>query len=127
MEENKAQKRDLETLVGNTLRYGVWISFALSAIGLVWLLFLHPESAFAPEALPLVPEKFSFGAMIKGLSAFNPAQIAMLGSLVLLLTPLLRVVFALFGYWKTGNKLYTFITLTVLVIIWISVLIGVTH
>ncbi len=127
METNKAPKRDLETLVGNTLRYGVWISFALSAIGLVLLLALHPESRFVPGALSQEPEKFSFTAMLNGLRHFKPAAIVMLGSLVLLLTPLLRIIFALFGYWKNGNKLYTWITLTVLVIIWISVLIGVTH
>lgn len=124
---NKAPKRDLETLVGNTLRYGVWISFVLSAIGLVSLLALHPESDFVPETLPLEPEKFSFATMLNGLRSFKPAAVVMLGSLVLLLTPLLRVIFALFGYWKNGNKLYTWITLTVLVIICISVLIGVTH
>lgn len=127
MATNKVPKRDLETLVGNTLRYGVWISFILSAIGLIWLLALHPESDFAPDALPPDPEKFSFGAMLQGLSAFKPAALVMLGSLVLLLTPLLRVIFALFGYWKSGNKLYTWITLVVLVIIWISVLIGASH
>lgn len=127
METVKAPKRDLETLVGNTLRYGVWISFTLSAIGLILLLTLHPESRFAPDTLPLEPEKFSFAVMLNGLSHFKPAAVVMLGSLVLLLTPLLRVIFALFGYWKNGNKLYTWITLTVLVIIWISVLIGVTH
>lgn len=127
METDKVQKRDLEALVGNTLRYGVWISFLLSAIGLILLLALSPESKFVPEALPVEPEKFSFTAMLNGLSRFKPAAIAMLGSLVLLLTPLLRVIFALFGYWKSGNRLYTWITLTVLVIIWISVMIGVTH
>lgn len=127
MEANKTPKRNLETLVGNTLRYGVWISFVLSAVGLIVLLARHPESGFAPDALPQEPEKFSFGKMLKGLSVFNPAAVVMLGSLVLLLTPLLRIIFALFGYWRGGNKLYTWITLTVLVIIWISVLIGVTH
>lgn len=127
MEANKTPKRNLETLVGNTLRYGVWISFVLSAVGLIVLLASHPESGFAPDALPPEPEKFSFRTMLEGLSVFNPGAVVMLGSLVLLLTPLLRVIFALFGYWRGGNKLYTWITLTVLVIIWISVLIGVTH
>lgn len=127
MDADKTPKRDLETLVGNTLRYGVWTAFLLSAIGLAVLLAGHPGSDFAPDALPPEPEKFSFSAMLDGLTVFNPAAVVMLGSLVLLLTPLLRIIFALFGYWKGGNKLYTWITLIVLVIIWISVLIGVTH
>ena len=127
MAANKVPKRDLETLVGNTLRYGVWLSFILSAIGLIWLLAIHPESDFVPDALPPEPEKFSFRALLKGLGNFKPAAVVMLGSLVLLLTPLLRIIFALFGYWKGGNRLYTWITLAVLVIIWISVLIGVSH
>ncbi len=127
MEIKKAPKRDLEVLVGNTLRYGVWISFVLSAMGLILLLVFRPESRFVPEALPSEPEKFSFTAMLQGLRHFKPAAVVMLGSLVLLLTPLLRVIFALFGYWRSGNKLYTWITLAVLVIIWVSVLIGVTH
>ena len=120
-------KHNLETIVGNTLRYGVWISLCLSFIGLCFILIKEPHTHTHLQELPDVPPKFSFIELLNGLKNFDAVQIAMLGVFILLITPLLRVIFALFAYWYEGNQLYTRITAVVLVIIAISVWIGAAH
>lgn len=125
-QENK-NKHNLETIVGNTLRYGVWVSLCLSFIGICVILIKEPHSIMHLQQLPDVPQKFSFIELLNGIKNFDAVQIAMLGVFILLITPLLRVIFALFAYWHEGNKLYTLITAIVLVIIAISVWIGAAH
>lgn len=121
------QSKGLETLVGNTLRYGVWLSFTLTVIGLVVLLIKKGNAALEPEKLPLEPEKFSFQTLFNGILHLDPVQICMLGIFVLLMTPLLRVIFSMFGYLKEGNKLYFGITVLVLALLALSAWIGVSH
>lgn len=123
----KNNNKDLETLVGNTLRYGVWTSFGLTLIGSLMFFLKDHDMQLHPEELPEVPEKFSFGTMMQGIADADALQISMLGILILLLTPLLRIIFALFGYLKEGNRLYFMITASVLLIIGFSAWIGAGH
>jgi uncharacterized membrane protein len=124
MENNKVK---LDLLVGKTLRIGVGLSFYLCIFGLLAHFISQPKQTIDVGQLPEVPQKFSFVRLFQGISQLDFTAIAELGIFVLLLTPLLRVVLAFFGYWKTGNKLYTLITAIVLFIVTISVFIGVKH
>lgn len=119
--------KDFNNIIGNTLRYGVWIALSLSAIGLIVFLYQNGFQIFSNAQLIPTPSKFSFNEMLQGLIHFDPIQIMMSGIFVLLITPLLRVIFALFIYWKEGNRLYTLITLIVIAIIIISIFIGAKH
>lgn len=128
MEQKRSDNnKDLENLVGNTLRYGVWCSFGITLLGLVMILLKDADIRSHPEQLPAVPEKFSFEVLMQGIADADALQITMLGVLILLVTPLLRVIFALFGYLKEGNRLYFMITALVLMIIGLSAWIGAAH
>lgn len=122
-DSSKASDKDLEIIIGNTLRWGVWLSFFVTIFGLLLSFFQTGKTA------PLLskPPKFSFQTLWQGLLQFDPYQIMMLGILILVLTPLLRVVFGLLGYIKEKNRLYVVITLLVLLIIGISMLLGAKH
>lgn len=120
-------KMKLDNLVGNTLRIGVALSFYLCFIGLVAHFIKQPNQKISVTTLPELPQKFSFSTLLTGLSQLNFLAVAELGIFVLLLTPLLRVILAFLGYWIIGNKLYTWITAIVLVIITISIFIGIKH
>ncbi|TXH23219.1 MAG: DUF1634 domain-containing protein [Chitinophagaceae bacterium] len=126
MSEQKNHHK-LEIIVGNTLRYGVWAALFFSFIGLMMILIQAPHATTHLQELPDIPIKFSFVDLWQGMIHFDATHITMLGVFILLITPLLRVVFALFAYWFEGNILYTFITVIVLIIIGISVWIGVKH
>lgn len=120
-------KKDIQQLVGNTLRIGVWLSFGITVLGLLIFLASHRGAHFEPGTLPAAPENFSFSALKSGLFNGDALSIIALGVLILLITPVLRVIFALYGYWLEGNKLYMLISLIVLSIIASSLFIGATH
>lgn len=120
-------KKDIQQLVGNTLRVGVWLSFGITVLGLLIFLVSHSGATFDPGTLPAEPEKFSFAALKKGLTNGDALSMVAMGVLILLITPVLRVIFALYGYWLERNKLYMLISLIVLGIIASSLFIGATH
>ncbi|HTO14722.1 MAG TPA: DUF1634 domain-containing protein [Edaphocola sp.] len=125
--QKQKQKRDLELVISNTLRIGVWSSFWISLFGIVLLIFQNGQQIIDAKKLPEIPQKFSFVALLEGIKTFDATQITMLGVLLLLITPLLRVIFALFAYQQQKNKQYVWITFIVLVIIMISIWIGIMH
>lgn len=120
-------KKDIQQLVGNTLRIGVWLSFGITVMGLLLFLAGHSGAQFEPGTLPAEPENFSFAVLKKGLANGDALSMIALGVLILLITPVLRVVFALYGYWLERNKLYMIISVIVLGIIASSLFIGATH
>ncbi|HRP89579.1 MAG TPA: DUF1634 domain-containing protein [Edaphocola sp.] len=126
MEANK-QKKDLELIISNTLRIGVWSAFWIALLGVVMLIFANGALKINTQNLPEIPQKFSFEELWKGLMNFDAHQIAMLGVFLLLITPLIRVIFALIAYTKQKNIMYVWITFIVLLIIGISIWIGAVH
>lgn len=124
---SQESKKDIQQLVGNTLRTGVWLSFAITLSGLLLFLFQNSTQIFSTGILPAEPVRFSLKEMARGLIHGDALSIVTLGVLMMLITPVLRVVFALYGYWLERNKLYMFISIVVLSIIAGSLLIGATH
>ena len=61
-----------------------------------------------------------FSGMLAGLGALRPIALAQAGLLVLLATPVLRVVASVIGFALEGDRLYALITLGVLAILLIS-------
>lgn len=120
-------KRDVQVLVGNTLRIGVWVSMGITLLGLVLFLAQNSSKSFDATMLAADPVNFTFSALIHGIMQGDALSIIQLGVLVLLITPILRIFFALYGYWQEGNKLYIIISLVVLCIIASSLFIGATH
>ncbi|RQO31980.1 hypothetical protein DBR32_04045 [Taibaiella sp. KBW10] len=120
-------KRDVQLLVGNTLRIGVWVSMGITLIGIILFLFQNSTKNFDTGMLVAAPLKFSFSELVQGILHGEALSIIQLGVLVLLITPILRIVFALYGYWLEGNRLYIIISLVVLCIIASSLFIGATH
>lgn len=116
------QKKDLEIVVGKILRWGVWISLFLGISGFVLMFFQDGHLNIAQ--LPTEPDRFSFKNLLVSIKNFEASGLMMLGVIALLLTPLIRVVFVLYGYLHKGNRLYFYITLIVFVLILLSVWIG---
>ncbi len=120
----KEKNQDLDLKVGRILRAGVWISLFFGGLGFLWL-FLSKEKVLSFQSLSHeLPPRFSLVEFLKNLGQGSPDAIMMLGVIALILTPLIRVVFALFAYANRGNKLYLNFSLIVLVLIAVSVLLG---
>lgn len=120
----KEKNQDLDLKVGRILRAGVWTSLFFGILGFLWLL-LSKEGLLSFQSLSHeLPPRFSLTEFLKKLVQGSPDAIMMLGVIALILTPLIRVIFALFAYANRGNKLYLIISLIVLVLIIVSVLLG---
>ncbi|RNA61903.1 DUF1634 domain-containing protein [Chryseobacterium nematophagum] len=119
---------DLNRSVGNLLRLGVVLSVITSLIGFIKL-FL--EGFKMPKKYSLLnigssSEKV-WGHFWNSLCKGEGMAIIQLGILLLIFTPLMRIIFALVGYLKEKDYVYVIISSIVLVIMAISFFTGYAH
>lgn len=117
---------DLNRSVGNLLRLGVILSVITSLIGFVKLFlegFEMPKNYSTLE----VPEGTIWRSFFNSLIHFEGIGIIQLGILLLILTPLVRIIFALIGYIKEKDFTYVVVSAIVLAIMVFSFLMGYSH
>ena len=111
--------RQAELIISHVLRGGVVASAGIIAIGVLrfylQMAFTGHDTLSYPHTLPTVIEQLTRG---------EPLAIVMLGLLVLLLTPILRVAISIVVFALERDWLYTVITLLVLLILLVSLLLG---
>lgn len=110
--------KDIELIMGNMLRYGVLLSAAIVITGAVIFLWQHgtelPDySKFSGEPKRLIEAGSIWHTAWEG----RGRSIIQLGLLVLIATPIARIVFSIIGFIIEKDILYTLITLVVLLII----------
>lgn len=119
---------DLNRSVGNLLRLGVILSVIISLIGFIKL-FL--EGFTMPKKYTSLDTGSSsekvWGSFWTSLCKGEGMAIIQLGILILIFTPLMRIVFALIGYLKEKDYVYVVISSIVLVIMGISFFTGYAH
>lgn len=119
---------DLNRSVGNLLRLGVLLSVGTSLIGFIKLFtegFKMPKD-YTNLDIPSSSEKI-WGSFWSGLTSGEGMAIIQLGILFLILTPLVRIIFALIGYLKEKDYLYVVISAIVLGIMVFSFITGYAH
>lgn len=119
---------DLNRSVGNLLRLGVILSVIISLIGFIKLFlegFKMPKNYSSLETGSSSEKVWSqfWDSLCKG----EGMAIIQLGILVLIFTPLMRIVFALIGYLKEKDYVYVVISSIVLAIMAISFFTGYAH
>lgn len=117
---------DLNRSVGNLLRIGVILSVATSLFGFVKLSL---EGFEMPKDYTLLEVKESniWQSFWISLGKLEGMAIIQLGILLLILTPLVRIIFALIGYIKEKDYTYVIISAIVLGIMVVSFLMGFAH
>ncbi|WP_222538473.1 DUF1634 domain-containing protein [Pedobacter polysacchareus] len=119
MEKNKkVTDYDMEQLIGQVLRYGVLTSGIIAIIGGIW--YLIQSGSGIPNYTSFSGEPAGYTSLtgiIKGLAAGSAKEIIQLGVVILIATPILRIVFSLFSFILEKDRLYIVITLIVLLII----------
>ena len=106
--------------IAGTLRWGSYLSALLLAVGVVWV-------AFDPSVPIQVGPGMPFRILGEQLATGNPYALMQLGLLVLLATPLLRVVVAAGSFWRRKEWRYTVVALLVLLSVAASVWISGSH
>ncbi len=108
----------LEAVLGNLLRIGVIVAAAVVGAGGVYLLITRggwiPDfRSFQNGGSPLR----SVSLILRGACALRADAIVQTGLLLLIATPVLRVVFSLFGFAHERDWLYVALTLIVLCVL----------
>lgn len=112
----------LDRIVGIVLRTGVLVAATLVLIGGIALLAGHHQavpdhSKFHPEPTPLA----SIGGVWHGALGLDPLYIIQLGLLVLIATPVVRVVTCAAGFGLERDWTYTIVSLIVLALLLVSI------
>lgn len=115
-------KHDLKQLVGNTLRWGVGIACLIALIGGVLYLVQHggePMKDYSSFSYTDVhsADFTTFSGILSGLFHFTAVGWIQTGVLVLLLTPILRVLVSMFDFLSERDWLYALISAIVLAVI----------
>jgi uncharacterized membrane protein len=118
MESTQWNDKRIETWVGVFLRTGVLLAAAIVLTGGV--LYLAQNRGPRPDYRPFQaePQQFThFAGILHGVATFDPQSIIMLGLLVLIATPVARVVMCIVGFLMERDRLYTAISSIVLAIL----------
>lgn len=114
----------MEQIIARTLRIGVTIAAILAALGGALYLWQHgmepvrDYSNFSYDNLPEGYEDYTtLSGILRGFFSFSATGWIQLGVLVLLFTPIMRVVLSLIGFSKQRDWLYVAITAFVLAVI----------
>ena len=107
------------TMVSFVLAIGVSAAGVLIAGGLVLAIFVGWQGSIL--ATTPASDPTDFGNLPARLGALQPVAIAQLGLLVLLATPVVRVAASVAGFALEGDRLYSAITLVVLLILLASI------
>jgi uncharacterized membrane protein len=117
--------KDMQTVIGWVLRLGVIVSISIVFIGGIIYLWRHGQEVADHHQFKGVPEFIqTVGGVFHGVFTFRGQAIIQLGIALLILTPILRVVFAAIGFGLEKDRLYVVISLIVLAIIVVSMLTG---
>jgi len=114
-EAAQAERRDLNALVHRLLVIGLAISTALMVAGLALNLWRHQ-----PLATTISGPSATFAAAIQA----QPAGLLALGLLVLIATPIVRVIGSIIAFTFERDRRYALITLIVLSIVITSIVLG---
>jgi hypothetical protein len=114
---------DIQQLIGNTLRWGVILACLLATIGGVYYLMEHgldpvPDYRHFDVASAAAQTQFTtLGGLWQGILHGDAASCVQVGVIVLILTPIARVVLSLFDFIVEQDWLYVSITAIVLAVI----------
>lgn len=116
-------EKDLQNIVGNVLRYGVYTAMVVVIIGLTFYLVQYGATVVDYSTFDATntfnPKEF-WSSLLTG----NSTTIMEAGVILLIATPIIRLVFTLIGFWSEKDIKYTLISLIVLCIIAYSLFLG---
>jgi uncharacterized membrane protein len=119
----------MNQVIGLVLRYGVIISATVIIVGIVSLSLSGKYSdasnllTYNPNAIPHGNYDVSFAGILAGLAAFNPISLIEVGVILLIATPVSRVLISVLLFDAEGDRQYVLITAVVLTLLLFSMLV----
>lgn len=117
----------VEQVVGNLLRAGVLLAAAVVLVGGVWYLIEHGHESpnyrqFAPDQRP--GELRTLSGTAAAVRSLHSRGVLQLGLLLLIATPIARVVFSVYAFAREHDGTYVAVTLLVLAVLLYSLIWG---
>ncbi|SFG95947.1 DUF1634 domain-containing protein [Pedobacter insulae] len=120
--------KDVQVILGTLLRVGVIVSTSIVLIGGIIFMSSHTQAVVSFEHFKPEEAKFSSIAdILFGVRSFDGLAIIQFGVLLLIFTPIARVVFSIFSFLMEKDYMYVLIGLIVLCVIIASLYLDVTH
>jgi len=126
---NLRDPASMNVVIGKVLRYGVLLSGLIIILGTVGLAFANGSSdtsgllTYNPGSIPHDSIDTSPSGLLHGIITFAPFSWIELGVLVLIATPVSRVVVSVFLFASEQDRLYVLITAVVLALLLFSMLV----
>ena len=118
--------RQVDLVIGRLLQIGVFAAAAIVALGAILFLVQHGASrAEFAVFVPGPPTLRTVGGILRGALAFDSAAIVQLGLVLLIMTPIARVLFTLVAFIIQRDRLYILITSVVLALLLYGLIAGV--
>lgn len=120
--------KDIQVILGTLLRAGVIISMSIVLLGGA-IFLIHNKGAITDYKVfkPELNKFSSIAGIFKGVLTFQGDAIVQFGILMLIFTPIARIVFAIFSFLIERDYLYVLIGIIILTIITISLNGGIAH
>lgn len=110
--------RRLEIMIGNALRLGVLIAAAVVALGAIAYLLQHMHSrADFHHFASASPATTTVGGIVRSAAALQSEGVIQLGLLLLIATPVARVMLAATGFALERDWMYVAVSLIVLAVL----------
>ncbi|ASU35863.1 DUF1634 domain-containing protein [Mucilaginibacter xinganensis] len=121
----KFKDTDIQSLIGKVLRTGMIISMGIVFFGGILFLYRHGHSIPNYKVFKGIPPFLqNTGSLLHASFQLKGQAIIQLGIILLIATPILRVVFSTLGFVLEKDYLYVGISMVVLAIIFTSMLSG---
>lgn len=125
MTNTSFKEKDMQAIIGWILRAGVLVSMSVVFIGGIVFIYRHGHETPDYHTFKGVPDfVHNASGIINGIFTLRGRAIIQAGIILLIATPVIRVVFSAVGFILEKDYLYVGITLIVLLIIFISMFSG---
>jgi len=115
---NRWTDQRLETIVGNLLRGGVLLAASVVAIGAVIFLIRHGRDIPHYQTFVGAPEEYrTISGILRHAFTLHGRNIIQFGLLLLIATPVARVVFSIFAFALQRDRMYVAFTVIVLAVL----------
>ena len=120
--------KDVQIILGTLLRVGVILSTSIVLLGGIIFMSTHANQVVSFKNFKAEDAKFSsIGDIFLGLRTFDGLAIIQFGVLLLIFTPIARIVFSIFSFLMEKDYMYVLIGIIVLCVIITSLYLDVAH
>jgi uncharacterized membrane protein len=123
VKEAKLSDQQFEIVLGHLLRTGVLLAALIAFVGGAWFLAQSSGARKDYRTFQGVPAELSYVPQIlRGAITWQPLAVIQLGILVLIATPIARVLFSMLGFALERDWMYVSVTLIVLALLLYSLI-----